>query len=123
MKKLHFLAKTNFSFSEKIFFFFIRGWNASCVGKRTAYTKGYFQPPDGYALTRHNVLSKVYAGACAVLVVRAMDTRLLPVSHRVSTLRFPSVFLPTLELNTFVFHRLCFIAIFQSNNHVLFLRR
>ena len=36
---------------------------------------------------------------CALRVtIRATDTRLLPVSHRVSTLRFPSVFLPAYPL-------------------------
>lgn len=65
-----------------------------------AYIQGLFSIP-------YNVLSK----ACMVRVrLYAPDTRLLPVSHRVSTLCFPFAFFtypPSSPVIAFVFHHLC----------------
>lgn len=61
--------------------YFCTGVRVGRLEEAKRVSQGLFSTPDGYALTRHNVLSKFHAGVCGARdTVRATDTRLLPVS-------------------------------------------
>lgn len=84
--------------------------------------RALFSTPDGYALTRHNVLSKVYAGVC---VTRDYTRD----GHATSSCLTSCVYL-TLSFrlfahvssslaNVFIFHRLCDIEDHPSPRFII----